>query len=145
MWLQSGLTFETQGVRYTEFMDLVCYLVFVQHVGDDILELIFMIAWSMWFNRNSTQHGSSRQSATVIVQKAQIQMDKFQPANHSTQQPREKLQEVWILPPAPSYKVNADGAVFSQTQQASVRVVLRDYEGQVTAAMSKKILQPLGH
>ena len=145
MWLQSGLTFETQGVRYTEFMDLVCYLVFVQHVGDDILELIFMIAWSTWFNRNSTRHGKPRQSATVIVQKAQILMDKFQTANHSIQQPREKLQEVWILPPAPSYKINVDGAVFSQTQQASVGVVLRDYEGQVTAAMSKKVLQPLSH
>ena len=38
------------GVRYSEFMELVCYLVFVQHVGDDILELIFMIAWSNTFS-----------------------------------------------------------------------------------------------
>lgn len=35
VWGLTGITFETQAVRYREFMDLVWYLLFVQHNGDD--------------------------------------------------------------------------------------------------------------
>ena len=63
VWLLSGNSFDTQGLWYLEFMDLVCYLIFVEHVGNDILEMILMIAWRMWFNRNVIRHGHSRQSA----------------------------------------------------------------------------------
>ena len=47
VWLLSGISFDTQGVRYLEFMDLMWYLIFVQHVGNDILEMLLMIAWCM--------------------------------------------------------------------------------------------------
>ena len=53
VWVQSGIIFETQGVRYNEFVNLVWYLIFIQHVGNDFLEMLFMIAWSMWHNRNA--------------------------------------------------------------------------------------------
>ena len=45
-----GIIFETQGVRYNEFVDLVWYLIFIQHVGNDFLEMLFLIAWSTWHN-----------------------------------------------------------------------------------------------
>ena len=34
VWLLSRNSFDTQGVWYLEFMDLVCYLIFVEHFGD---------------------------------------------------------------------------------------------------------------
>lgn len=37
-----------------------------------------------------------------------------------------------------------DGAVFSQSYQARVGVVIRNYEGEVTTTLSKQIHQPLG-
>ncbi|KAL0005281.1 hypothetical protein SO802_012842 [Lithocarpus litseifolius] len=49
-----------------------------------------------------------------------------------------------VAPIAPSYKVNVDGVVFSQSCQAGVGVVIRDNEGEVIAALSKQIHQPLG-
>ena len=36
---------ETQGIHYQEFVNQVWYLIFVQHTGDDTLEMIFMVAW----------------------------------------------------------------------------------------------------
>ena len=35
VWSLSGIVFETQGIHYQEFVDLVWYLIFVQHAGDD--------------------------------------------------------------------------------------------------------------
>ena len=34
VWLLSRISLDTQGVWYLEFMDLVCYLIFVEHFGD---------------------------------------------------------------------------------------------------------------
>ena len=56
------------GVWYLEFMDLVCYLIFVEHVGNDNLGMLLMIAWRMWFNRNVVRHGHCRQSVEKVVQ-----------------------------------------------------------------------------
>lgn len=114
------------------------YLVFARHVCRDLLEQIFMIARCTWFSRNATRHGSPRQTAAAIVQKARAMLDGFKIVNRSIQQPRGNLQEFWTLPPdhGHSYKVNVD-AVFVHIQQASVG------EGKMTAAMSKMIHQPL--
>ena len=70
VWLLSGISFDTQGVRDLEFMDLMWYLIFVLHFGNDILEMLLMIAWCVWFNRNVVRHDHSRQSAEEVVQLA---------------------------------------------------------------------------
>ena len=50
---------------------------FVQHVGDGILELVFMVAWCIWYNRNVVRHGSTCQSAQMVVYKARMFIDEF--------------------------------------------------------------------
>lgn len=48
VWGLIGIAFETQGIRYQEFVNLVWYLFFFfQHARDDTLEMIFMVAWCM--------------------------------------------------------------------------------------------------
>ena len=103
---------ETQGIHYQEFVNQVWYLIFVQHTGDDTLEMIFMVAWCIWFNRNVVQHGSACQLATVVVQKARTLLAKFQGANHVITSPRMKMNDSWTLPMAPNYKLNVDDVVF---------------------------------
>ena len=83
VWLLSGNSFDTRGVWYFEFMDLVCYLNFVVHVGNDILEMLLMIAWHMWFIRNVIRHGHPQQSAEEVVHIAQFMRKEFQIANHT--------------------------------------------------------------
>lgn len=87
---------------------------FVQHVGDGILELVFMVAWCIWYNRNAVRHGSTRQSAQMVVQKARMLIDEFQVANHSVTQLRQESEVRWTLLVISNYKVNVDGAVFAQ-------------------------------
>ena len=40
------------------------------------------------------------------------------------------------------WKTNFDGAMFSESDQARIGVVIRNHEGQVMAALSKKIKKP---
>ena len=42
------------------------------------------------------------------------------------------------------FKVNVDGAVFSSQSAMGISVLIRDEEGRVEAALSKKIMAPLG-
>ena len=81
--------------------------------GMTFLEILFMIALSMSYNKNAARHGSPRQSANLVVQKARMLLDEFQIVNHFISRPKEDVQEFWAAPIAPSYKVNVDEAVFS--------------------------------
>ena len=47
-------------------------------------------------------------------------------------------------PPSGSFKVNIDGALFPKTKQAGVGVIVRDEEGVVVTAMSRKLDYLLG-
>ena len=50
----------------------------------------------------------------------------------------------WSPPSNSWYKINTDGAVFNQLQATGIRIVTRDHEGHILAAMSKKLWVPLG-
>ena len=54
----------------------------------------------------------------------------------------------WTPPPPPPpherYKINVDGAVFASQKEAGLGVLVRDAEGRVVGACSKKIMAPLG-
>lgn len=49
------------------------------------------------------------------------------------------MSSFWTPPLAPLFKVNVDGAVFSAQGTVGIGVIIRDEEGKVEAALSKKI------
>ena len=50
----------------------------------------------------------------------------------------------WSPPPPNWYKVNVDGVIFKDQGSIGVGVVIRNAQGEVMGAMSKKISRPLG-
>ena len=68
VWTTIGIPFDSMGVHYRDFIDLIWYLISRQHMGQDVLELIITIAWCMWYNRNRARHGSPRQSSNDPTQ-----------------------------------------------------------------------------
>ena len=49
------------------------------------------------------------------------------------------------MPPPPGYfKVNVDGAIFAKSNQSGVGVIVRNEDGNVVAAMCRKLDLPLG-
>ena len=58
--------------------------------------------------------------------------------NSSPQRSRPK----WEPPPSSLLKINFDGAVFKETEEARLGVVVRDSHGQVLASLAEKIKLP---
>ena len=54
---------------------------FKQRMGDDLLELVIMVAWCLWFNCNEVRLDKARLLGVAILQKAQYMLDEFQNAN----------------------------------------------------------------
>jgi len=61
--------------------DLLWYLIFTKHVDRDLLALIVIVAWCIWFNRNKTRLGSPRQPSRKILHKARLILEEFQLAH----------------------------------------------------------------
>ena len=125
-------------------MDFLWHLVFMQHVGKDMLELIVTLTWCMWCNRNKSRLGSPRQSSEEMIYKAQTLLADFQVAHLRCLQPKTADDSRWTPSSFPWYKVNTDAAVFKNSKSVGIGVVVRDHEGSVLAALSKRPPLPLG-
>lgn len=77
IWSLSALPLDMYDVHFHEFIDLLWHLKFVQHVGNDVLELIFTITWCIWYNRIQVRLGKSTQSASMIINKAKVVIEDF--------------------------------------------------------------------
>jgi len=73
----SALPLDMHGVHFHEFIDLLWHLRFVQHVGNDVLELIITIAWCIWYNKNQVRLGKPTQLAGMIINKAKEVIEEF--------------------------------------------------------------------
>ena len=60
----------------------------------------------------------------------------------SLKQPAEAVK--WTPPSPTCYKINVDDAVFKEQKMVGVGILIRDEEGQLVGACSKKIEAPLG-
>lgn len=130
---------ECQG----DFMDTVWQCERTQSNDSNLLEMILMIAWGIWKNRNEVRHGGRRLIAVEIAHQARRLLEEFSAAQlHHQDTPPSTVG--WILPPSGWYKVNTNGAVFTKYKSAGIRVIARDDHGHVVAAMSKKLELPLG-
>ena len=112
----------------------------------ELLERWVTICWGIWKSRNEVRHGGKRRPGPVIVRSSLKLLEDFQSANERPSRPRTENQSsaTWKPPPPGSFKVNVDGALFSKTKQSGVGVMVRDEEGNVIAAMSRKLDLPLG-
>ena len=81
IWTLSGISFECQGGVFHEFRDILWYLKFGQHMDDELLGLVIMVVWCIWFNRNVVRQGKTRQSVVDILRKAKYLLEEFQTAN----------------------------------------------------------------
>ena len=125
-------------------MDFIWHLIFGVRVGQELLELVAMVAWCMWFNRSKVRLGKPRQKGLAILQRARFLLYEFQMVNLKIHSGGLNEDAQWSPPKAPWYKLNVDGATFESSHSSGVGAVIRDFAGRVEVALSKNIPYPLG-
>ena len=123
-------------------MDL--FWVYKEENDHNELEVLTTTAWGIWNNRNEVQHSGTSKTATVIVNNACKYMEEYKqtmdlPASRPTQTPTS-----WKPPPTDWYKINVVSAVFKETGQCGIGVIVRNDKGEIMGAHSKKLYFPLG-
>ena len=101
------------------------------------LEILFAIAWSIWFNRNQVVHDSNGNLSYQIWNLVLRTQEDYKNAilyNHVKQQAPDVG---WVAPPPKIYKINVDGATVGAGGRSSMGVVIRDSGGMVIVAACK--------
>ena len=109
-----------------------------------LFPLFAVTAWTVWHHRNK----SRLQTATVPLDRLAIFAENYlQNYTDRNGQPVPPVRRAattvrWSPPCENRVKINFDGALFGESNSAGIGVVIRNSEGEVTAALSEKIVKP---
>ncbi|KAF8394293.1 hypothetical protein HHK36_020499 [Tetracentron sinense] len=111
--------------------------------GEEELSVFFIIAWSIWKHKNEYTFTGVKMTPFNCVQRANKLLVDFHNANDRAVP--ESITEVssWSAPLGNLFKVDIDGALHLEDGNARVGVVVRDHNGDLIAAMSKRISHTL--
>ena len=127
--------------RFVNFQDL--FLGILKRLEPQLVERFAMIAWCIWFKRNSARTGSTSLPFSQIHSDAIERLLEFQHAQDSHLAPLLPPNPVcWSPPPNSWCKANYDGAIFQEQSAAGLGVVIRDHEGKVIGALSDRVALP---
>ena len=101
-------------------------------------------AWCIWKNRNSLKFEGRGKAVKLIVKEAEMLVEDFSSGNIKEKLPVVSRIQAWSPPREGWYKANVDGAVFRESNDYGIGVVIRNDQGQIMGAMSKKLNLPLG-
>ena len=125
---------------------MVEYFLRWEDTSPRLLERVITVCWGIWKNRNVLRLGGKGQAGRTLLRSSMHLVDEFHAANELKSGNRVEASPmvVWQPPSRGHYKVNTDGAVFSNRKQAGVGVIIRDDTRDVVAVLSKKWKCPLG-
>lgn len=107
-------------------------------------ELFSMIAWTVWTQRNQIRTVQQHCTNDQLAQIAKERLEEYQAIRLAAtiallQSPSQR--QTWQAPPAEVFKVNCDGAVFSETNKSGLGVVVWNNNGQVVVSLSQQLNQ----
>lgn len=101
-----------------------------------------MIAWSVWTRRNKLQYKEPSLPPEKILDHTRSLLSKFQCKATAKPQKPNPVPIKWNPPNCEALKINYDGAIFADTFEAGIGVVISDGNGTVLAALPEKIAMP---
>ncbi|XP_030963981.1 uncharacterized protein LOC115985156 [Quercus lobata] len=100
------------------------------------------MAWSIWFHRNKTRVGESARPLDQIASFAREYVHDFKSLKKSSPTLRASAPKVWSPPADDGWKINFDGAMFNESGEVGIGVVMRNSVGEVKAVLAEKIKKP---
>ncbi|KAK9272861.1 hypothetical protein L1049_003239 [Liquidambar formosana] len=107
--------------------------------GTDNMVQVVMVMWMMWNNRNWLLHEGKRMEPQQLIERANTLLQDFIKIQGEGRTVGVKISARWRPPTTGTYKVNVDGARFDDKKSVGLGVVVRDFEGQLIAAASKRM------
>nr|POE51331.1 putative ribonuclease h protein [Quercus suber] len=126
------------GVIFSPFKELV-KLVFTR---PESVPLFATTAWSVWLHRNKIRLSENARPLGQIAGFARDYVCDFRSLKRSSPTIRVAAPKVWSPPVRNEWKINFDGAMFCESEEAGVGVVARNSSGVVVAALTEKIRKP---
>ena len=129
------------STRFTYFRDLLTGILNSQEPNQ--AEVFASVAWEIWRKRNALRVGVDSIPYPKIFGEATERLHEFQVARSNQFLTIQRIGITsWIPPSSPLLKVNFDGAVFQDTLNVGIGVVIRDFEGKVLNALSERTKLP---
>lgn len=145
-WESSKLVMPFTAEQNCSFKDILWSLCMEVKSSPERVAKMVTCAWVLWGNRNEVCKGGKRKSGLELVRWATQYLEEYYAA--TTDESAVGLPSIqhvkWIPLQGQTFKANVDGAVFATLKAVGIGVVIRDKEGKVKAALSKKIMLPLG-
>ena len=107
-----------------------------------LLDLFATIAWSIWCRRNKARLNELVMPVQKIVAEAHHYLAIYKSGNGIMQKKQPQSRTRWYPPPLGRDKTNFDGAVFEETREVGIGMVIRNSAGEVMTSLSKKISLP---
>ena len=146
VWSNSKFALPFKILPQWNFLDILEKLQGCDHSRPGQMEQFITVCWGIWKNRNDLRMGGKGKAGRTVLRNALHLMEEFRSATEAKTEHLAKPMSVvsWQPPCQGYYKVNIDGAVFSDRKQAGAGVLIRDSTGEVVAALSKKWKWSLG-
>ena len=108
------------------------------------IDLFAVIMWLIWGRRNAARQDESTLDYLHIRSKAEVFLQDFKAAKEDDRRVAAVVSRFprWIPPIPDQFKINFDGAVFSDLDAAGLGVVIRDSRGRVIGALAERIPIP---
>ena len=98
------------------------------------MEIFFVIAWSIWYNRNQVVYEQPYLTASQVWDYAQRLRCDYKDAITANLLRQQPPSVGWVAPPPNMFKINVDGAIADDDRRSSVGVVIRECRGIMVAA-----------
>ncbi|XP_065623642.1 uncharacterized protein LOC136064997 [Quercus suber] len=105
-------------------------------------DLFSMVTWAIWNRRNNLHLGKVAASLDELLSQSLDRIQDFKLNNSSLATTVGHPPTRWQAPDQDNYKVNFNGALFSEANTAGIGVVIRNEEGQVMVSLSQKTTLP---
>nr|XP_023884545.1 uncharacterized protein LOC111996780 [Quercus suber] len=141
IWETDVMWLFCRSKKFTNFFELARFVLEKEQQP----ELFASITWTIWSRRNQLRTSNRSFPLSQIIPSAKQMLHEFSevhPAAPAQTSAPPQSRPKWEPPPPSLLKINFDGAVFKETEEAGLGVVVRDSHGQVLASLAEKITLP---